>query len=68
LELAGELWAIEIKLTSSPSQEMMLELDQAAELIGATRRFLVSQTRQSIGDERRCSCDLATLVGHLLTA
>jgi len=40
-----------------------LRLDQAADLIGATRRFLVSQTSQPAGDERRASLDLPSMLG-----
>jgi hypothetical protein len=66
LELNGELWAVEIKLTASPGPLDMSRMDRAADLIGATRRILVSQTRRPSGDERRASSDLPMLL-ELLT-
>jgi len=63
LALDGELWAIEVKLTTSPGPGDLKRLDQAADLIGATRRFLVSQTSQPAGDERRASLDLPSMLG-----
>lgn len=57
LNTGQELWAIEIKLTSSPSPEDMARLDRAAEMIGADRRFLITKTKQPAGGDRRASCD-----------
>jgi hypothetical protein len=37
----------------------MTRLDKAADLIGASRRVLVSQTSRGAGAGRRVSCDLA---------
>jgi len=65
LELGGEIWAIEVKLTASPGPGDMQRLDKAADLIGAARRILVSRTRQPAGDERRASLDLPGLLGRL---
>jgi uncharacterized protein len=65
LELGGELWALEVKLSSSPGPDDMRRLDRAADMIGATRRFVVSQTERSSGDERRASCNLPFLLKHL---
>jgi predicted AAA+ superfamily ATPase len=65
LDFGRELWAVEIKLTSSPAPEDMARLEKTADLIEASRRFLVSQTRQSSGDRRRISCDLPTFLDHL---
>lgn len=65
LDAGRELLAIEIKLTSSPSPEDMARLDRAADMIGARRRFLVTQTRHLAGDDRRVSCDLAGLLARL---
>jgi hypothetical protein len=42
--------------------------DKAADLIGASRRFLVSQTRHPSGDDRRDSLDLPALLEHLRSA
>ncbi|MDP2957556.1 MAG: ATP-binding protein [Longimicrobiales bacterium] len=59
LDLDGERWAVEVKLTSSPGPDDLTRLDRCADLIGATRRYLVSQTRRPAGDDRRASLNLA---------
>ncbi|MBM3789925.1 MAG: ATP-binding protein, partial [Acidobacteria bacterium] len=59
------LWAVEVKLTSAPSDEDFRNLDRAAELIGAGRRVLVSQTAHSAFGRDRSSCTLPELVGLL---
>jgi predicted AAA+ superfamily ATPase len=65
LDQGRDLWAVEIKLTTSPGPADMARLDKAANLIGASRRLLVSQTRRSIGDEKRASCNLTGFVERL---
>jgi len=65
LDLAGELWAIEVKLTASPGPDDFERLDRAADLIGASRRLLVCQTRHPTGDDRRAVVDLAGLLARL---
>jgi len=65
LELGEELWAAEIKLTASPTPEDMAKLDRTADLIGASRRFLISKTPKTIGKGRRISCDLTSFLGEL---
>ncbi|MBI3016032.1 MAG: ATP-binding protein [Candidatus Tectomicrobia bacterium] len=65
LDFGKDLWAIEIKLTSSPGPEDMARLDKTADLVKASRRFLVSQTRRPSGDERRVSCDLPSFLDRL---
>jgi predicted AAA+ superfamily ATPase len=65
LDFGRERWAVEIKLTSSPGLADMARLDKAADMIDASRRFLVSQTRQPGGDGRRISCDLSAFLGRL---
>jgi len=62
LELGGELWAVEVKLTASPGPDDMARLDKVASLVGATRRVLVTQTRRPSGDSRRASCDVPTFL------
>ena len=46
----------------------MARLDAAADIINASRRFLVSQTPRSTGDRRRVSCNLPTFLEHLRAA
>jgi predicted AAA+ superfamily ATPase len=66
LDFGNELWAIEVKLTSSPTSEDMARLDKAADMIKASRRFLVTKTIRPSGDKRRVSCNLSAFLGHLL--
>jgi len=68
LDFGPERWAIEIKLTSSPSPGDMARMEKAADLISASRRFLISQVQQSSGDVRRLSCDLPTFLDCLRKA
>jgi hypothetical protein len=65
LDFGRELWAVEVKLSSSPGPDDMGRLDKAADMIGAKRRFLVSQTSRSSGDERRVSCNLPAFLEYL---
>ncbi len=65
LVLDRELWALEIKLTASPSTGDMDRLEKTADLIGATRRFLVSKTKRTHGGAERASCNLPWLLDRL---
>ena len=65
LEHGKERWAVEIKLTASPGREDMVRLDRAADLVGASRRFLVSQVARSSGDDKRASCNLSGFIERL---
>ncbi len=65
LALAGEVWAVDVKLTASPGPEDLARLNKVADLIGASRRLLVSQTRRPAGDDRRASLNLPTFLGLL---
>jgi predicted AAA+ superfamily ATPase len=65
LDFGAELWAIEIKLSSSPSRADMARLEKTADLIDAKRRFLVSQTRNPVGNDIRASCDLSGLIERI---
>lgn len=65
LELGRERWAIEVKLTTSPTPADMARLDKTADMIDATHRFLVSQTSAPTNGARRASCTLATLLARL---
>jgi predicted AAA+ superfamily ATPase len=62
LDLGRELWAIEVKLTTFPSGADMERLNETADMIGATRRFLVSKAGKVAGDDRRTSCNLQWLL------
>jgi predicted AAA+ superfamily ATPase len=65
LDRGRERWAIEIKLTASPGPADMARLDRTADLIDASRRFLVSQVARSSGTPERASCNLAGLIDRL---
>lgn len=65
LDFGKELWAIEVKLSSSPGPDDIRRLNKTADMIGATRCFLVSQTSRSSGDERKTSCNLPSFLIHL---
>jgi predicted AAA+ superfamily ATPase len=65
LDLGGELWALEVKLTASPGPTDMDRLDKAADMIGASRRYLVSKTKRTTGGVERASCNLRWLLEHL---
>jgi uncharacterized protein len=65
LDFGVERWAIEVKLTASPRPSDLNRLDKVADMIGVTRRFLVSQTARSAGDDHRASCNLPGLLKRL---
>jgi uncharacterized protein len=65
LDFGTERWAIEVKLTASPGPADMHRLDLSADMIGASRRLLVSQTAKSTGDQMRASCNIAGLLERL---
>jgi hypothetical protein len=52
LDWGTERWAIEIKLTSNPSSEMIDHLHKTADLIDASRRVLVCRIARKIENER----------------
>lgn len=68
LEGRGRRCAIEIKLTASPGPDDLRRLNKAADMIGAERRVLVSQTRQAVTSDREVSCSLPWLIRHLPSA
>ena len=67
IDLGTELWAVEVKLTSSPGPDDHARLNRTADLIGASRRFLLSQVRRSSGAGRQVSCNLPSFL-ELLAA
>lgn len=66
LEMDGEKWAFEIKLTTAPGSADMRRLDKAADMIGASRRFLISQAPDSVGDKLRAACNLQWLLQRVI--
>ncbi len=65
LDFGDGPWAVEVKLTSSPGPDDMARLDKTADMIKATRRFLISQSKKSSGDRGRVSCNLESFLEHL---
>jgi predicted AAA+ superfamily ATPase len=65
LAVDGELWAFETKLTTNPGSGDLQRLDRIADLVGATKRFLVSRVRKATEGGHRISCNLPWLVDHL---
>jgi hypothetical protein len=65
LDLGRELWAFQIKLTSSPGASDMTSLNRTADMIHASRRFLISKTSAPAGDEYKASHNLASLLERL---
>jgi hypothetical protein len=61
----GELWAVEVKLTSNRTPDDLARLDRCAEMIGASRRYIVSQVSEVAGDERRASLNLAAFLDQI---
>lgn len=68
LDFGKSRWAVEIKLSSSPSSRDMSRLNQAADMIAADRRFLISETRQIVDDGSRVSCNLEWILETLQPA
>jgi predicted AAA+ superfamily ATPase len=62
LDIAGQRWAIEVKLTSAPTPADVAKLEQTAKLVDATRMALVC--RKHIGGQ--ASRVLVTDLDHLL--
>jgi len=64
LDFGLELWAIEIKLTSSPTVSDIERLNKAADLIDADKRILISRTSRNVDDGNRFSCNLDGFMEH----
>ena len=58
LKFGTELWAIEVKLTTSPRQEDMQRIKKVSEMIGAKRTILISQVPESREHGGVTSCGL----------
>jgi len=64
LDFGFELWAVEIKLTSSPTISDIERLNKAADMIGAKKRILISRTSRNVDDGNRFSCNLDWFLEH----
>ena len=65
LEYRGELWALEIKLTSAPDLNDLKRLADTARLINADRIALISRTRDPLPGAKAASLNLAILLDEL---
>lgn len=68
LDFGRERWAVEIKLTSAPGQADFDRLDKAADMVGATRRLLVTRTSRPVTGGDRASHNLATFIAAIQRA
>jgi predicted AAA+ superfamily ATPase len=64
VDFGRQRWAVEIKLTSAPGPEDFARLDQAADWVEASRRFLVSRTTKDAGTRTRLSCNLESFLAE----
>jgi len=65
VDVGGQRWALEIKLTSRPAPADMRRLDHLADWVDADRRILVSRVASPVESGSRISCDLAWLLSSL---
>lgn len=65
VEVGGERWACEVKLTSAPDPHDLARLNRVADLVAADRRILVSQTRRVAVADRQQSTNLPHFVAWL---
>jgi hypothetical protein len=65
LDFGSELWALEIKLSSSPGLDDMARLNKAADTIKARKRFLLSTVKRPALSDDRISCDLKWFVRNM---
>ena len=65
IDVDGQRWAIEVKLTSSPSEADLRALDQTADLVAADRRILISRVADVADGGRRVSANLPWLLEQL---
>ncbi len=65
LDAGGERWAIEVKLTSAPSAGDMHRLGKVGDMVGASRRILVSRTSEMVEEGNAYSVNTARLLDLL---
>jgi predicted AAA+ superfamily ATPase len=61
-EANGAKWAVEVKLTTEPSPEDISRLNQAADMVGADRRILITQSQETTISGARAACNLASFL------
>jgi hypothetical protein len=65
LDFGKRRWAIEIKLTASPSPADLARLNKVADLIGADRRIVISRTPEVVSQGPQTSCNLPWFLEQL---
>jgi len=65
LDFGKQRWAIEIKLTSSPTVSDMQRLNKVADMIDASRRVMISRTSQNTDNGNVISCNLDWFIRSL---
>ena len=65
LEVDGELWALEMKLTTRPHPADLARLNANADLVGADRRFLVCRRSDLMAAGTQVVCDVGGLVDYI---
>ena len=65
IQFGSALWAIEIKLTTQPSPDDMRKLNNTADLIGANKRILISQHKQTINGGSQMSTNLDDFIRYI---
>ena len=66
LDFGSRLCAVEIKLTSAPTQDMVGRFMKAADLVDADKRIIVSRTPDTVSGDRFTSTNLTGAVEVLL--
>lgn len=67
LDFGSTLWAIEIKLTSSPDSDTAKRLNKTADLVDADRRIIVSRTEETVITDAFVSTNLTGMLELLGT-
>lgn len=65
LEFGSERWVIEIKLTTAPGQDDLARLNRAADLVGGSRRILLTRTSRPAESARALSTNLPDFLRRL---
>lgn len=68
LDWGGQRWAIEIKLTSDPTQAMLWGLQKAAELVAASDQTLICKTVEEIRSDSLLLTNLPSFLNELAEA
>jgi len=66
LDWGTERWAVEVKLTSNPSTDMVARLNRTADLIGAARRVLVCRIARKIENDTVLVASPATWLKRIM--